>query len=78
MAKPTTPDPVSPGPYPVALMPTWLRALTVVNPLSYEVNALRGLLLGSASNLPADFIVLLVASILGIAVASSLLPRLAR
>jgi ABC-2 type transport system permease protein len=64
--------------YPVALMPAWLRTLTVVNPLSYEVNALRGLLLGTASNLPVDFAVLLVSSILGILVASSLLPRLAR
>ena len=30
--------------YPVALMPGWLQAISHVNPLSYEVDALRGLL----------------------------------
>ena len=36
--------------YPVAVMPEWLRWLSAVNPLSYEVNALRGLLIGSPTN----------------------------
>jgi ABC-2 type transport system permease protein len=49
-----------------------------VNPLSYEVDALRGLLLGTPSHLGTDFAVLLVAAALGIAAASSLLGRLAR
>ena len=34
--------------YPVDVMPQWLRWLSAVNPLSYEVNALRALLLGHA------------------------------
>ncbi|MCX5243047.1 ABC transporter permease [Streptomyces prunicolor] len=64
--------------YPVAIMPGWLQAVSKVNPLSYEVDALRGLLLGTPSHLGTDFAVLLVAAALGIAAASSLLGRLAR
>lgn len=33
--------------YPVALMPGWLQAISRVNPLSYQVDALRGLLIGT-------------------------------
>ncbi|MFG2780491.1 ABC transporter permease [Streptomyces prunicolor] len=64
--------------YPVAIMPGWLQAVSKANPLSYEVDALRGLLLGTPSHLGTDFAVLLVAAALGIAAASSLLGRLAR
>jgi ABC-2 type transport system permease protein len=64
--------------YPVAIMPGWLQALSRVNPLSYEVDALRGLLLHSHSHLPLDFGVLILAVVLGIATASSLVGRLAR
>ncbi|MET7682596.1 ABC transporter permease [Streptomyces sp. NPDC005423] len=64
--------------YPVAVMPGWLQAVSKVNPLSYEVDALRGLLLGTPAHLGADFAVLVVAAVLGVAAASSLLGRLAR
>ncbi len=64
--------------YPVSVMPAWLRVLSRGNPLSYEVSALRGLLLGIPANLPLDFAVLLAALLVGIVVASSLLGRLAR
>ncbi|WP_020127048.1 ABC transporter permease [Streptomyces sp. 303MFCol5.2] len=64
--------------YPVAVMPGWLQAVSKVNPLSYEVDALRGLLLGTPAHLALDFGVLIVAAALGIAAASSLLGRLAR
>ncbi|TQJ46834.1 ABC transporter permease [Streptomyces sp. NBC_00080] len=64
--------------YPVAVMPGWLQAVSKVNPLSYEVDALRGLLLGTPAHLALDFGVLIVAAGLGIAAASSLLGRLAR
>ena len=64
--------------YPVDLMPGWLRAVSHVNPLSYEVDALRGLLLHTHAHLLADFGVLLGAAIVGILVAARLLPRLAR
>ncbi|MFJ4787869.1 ABC transporter permease [Streptomyces sp. NPDC088794] len=64
--------------YPVSVMPGWLQVVSKINPLSYEVDALRGLLLGTPAHLALDFGVLAVAAALGIAAASSLLGRLAR
>ena len=64
--------------YPVALMPGWVRAVSKVNPLTYEVNALRGLLLGVHTSLPTDFGVLVLAVVLAVAAASAILPRLVR
>src|ERR1700730_1349773 len=61
--------------YPVDVMPKWLHLLSTVNPLSYEVRALRALLIGTPFN-PLDVAVLMVAAILGIATASTLLRRL--
>jgi ABC-2 type transport system permease protein len=61
--------------YPVNVMPAWLHVLSRVNPLSYEVDALRALLIGTPFN-PADIAVLVVAAVLGIATASTLLRRL--
>ena len=64
--------------YPVELMPMWLQWINHVNPLSYEVDALRGLLVGTDAQLTLDFGVLVVAAAAMIAIASALLPRLAR
>ncbi|CAN5690147.1 ABC transporter permease [soil metagenome] len=64
--------------YPVDIMPGWLRWLSAVNPLSYEVNALRGLLIGTPSNWLLDIGVLVVAAVFGVVVASALLRRLVR
>lgn len=64
--------------YPVDVMPGWLRWLSAVNPLSYEVNALRALLIGMPGNTLLDVGVLLVAATLGVFTASSLLRRLVR
>ncbi len=64
--------------YPVDIMPTWLRWLSTVNPLSYEVNALRGLLIGTPTNWALDIAVLIAAAVLGVAAASLLLRRLVR
>jgi ABC-2 type transport system permease protein len=61
--------------YPVDVMPAWLHVLSKVNPLSYEVDALRALLIGTAFH-PADIAVLVVAAMLGIITASTLLRRL--
>jgi ABC-2 type transport system permease protein len=49
-----------------------------VNPLSYEVSALRWLLIGVPTNLALDTGVLVGATVAGITVSSLLLPRLAR
>jgi len=64
--------------YPVKIMPGWARALSRVNPLSYEVDALRGLLIGTRANLPLDVGVLVVAVVAGVSAASALIDRLAR
>ncbi len=64
--------------YPSHLMPDWLQVISKINPLSYEVDGLRGVLLGTPSNVALDFCVLLMALLIGVVTASSLLPRLAR
>ncbi|MGW0199807.1 ABC transporter permease [Nonomuraea sp. NPDC003201] len=64
--------------YPTTAMPTWLQYVSAVNPLSYQVDALRGLLLGVPAHLPLDFAVLFAATAIGITAASVLLGRLAR
>jgi ABC-2 type transport system permease protein len=64
--------------YPVNLMPGWLQVINRINPLGYEVTALRTLLIGTPGDLALDFGVLIGAAALMITVASALLPRLAR
>jgi ABC-2 type transport system permease protein len=64
--------------YPTRVMPGWLQAVSRCNPLSYEVDALRGLLVGIPANLWLDTTVLACATVASIAAASALLPRLAK
>ncbi len=64
--------------YPVTLMPVWLQAISRANPLTYEVDALRSLMLrGSASvyGVGLDFGVLILAAGLLVYIASRLYPR---
>jgi ABC-2 type transport system permease protein len=63
--------------YPTAVMPGWLQAISKVNPLTYEVEALRGLLIGTPTTLWLDIVVLVGATVASISCASLLLPRLA-
>ncbi|CAM5766545.1 Daunorubicin/doxorubicin resistance ABC transporter permease protein DrrB [Labrys miyagiensis] len=65
--------------YPVELMPSWLRVISLANPLTYEVDALRALMLeGGASKfgLGTDCAVLIAVSLILMAVAARLYPRL--
>jgi ABC-2 type transport system permease protein len=64
--------------YPAEAMPPWIRWLTYINPLTYEVEALRGLLINTPTNLALDVGVLLVSLVAGVIAAASLLNRLAR
>jgi ABC-2 type transport system permease protein len=64
--------------YPIDVMPEWLRWLSKINPLSYEVDALRALLIGIPSHLALDMVVLTGAAAAGIVAASALLRRLVR
>ena len=64
--------------YPVSVMPGWLQAISKCNPLTYEVEALRGLLVGVPTSLWLDTGVLAGATVAGITAAALLLPRLAK
>jgi ABC-2 type transport system permease protein len=64
--------------YPISAMPVWIRWFSYVNPLSYEVDALRGLLIGTHAHLWLDAIVLAGALVVGVVVAAAVLPRLVR
>ena len=63
--------------YPISLMPTWLKYIAYVNPLSYVVDALRSLLLtGDYSSVPLDMAALLVATVFFASLASVVVKRL--
>jgi ABC-2 type transport system permease protein len=67
--------------YPVAIMPTWLQVVAHANPLTYEVDALRTLMLpGGVSQygLPADFAILVVSAVVLIVVGGKLYPHVVR
>ena len=64
--------------YPEKIMPGWLQAISKCNPLSYQVDALRGLLIGTPAHLGLDLLVLVIATVLAISASAALLPRLAR
>jgi ABC-2 type transport system permease protein len=65
--------------YPLTLMPGWLRVVARINPLSYQVDALRCLMLKgghSQFGLGLDAGVLLLVTALLIVIATRLYPRL--
>lgn len=67
--------------YPISIMPGWLKTLARINPLTYEVDAMRALMLESGRSLygiGVDFVVLLLATIALMGLASRLYPNLAR
>jgi ABC-2 type transport system permease protein len=64
--------------YPIAIMPRWLQIVSRINPLSYEVDALRGLMLAggsSAMGLRLDFAVLVIATSIAVAIAARMYPK---
>jgi ABC-2 type transport system permease protein len=59
-------------------MPDWLKVVATINPLSYVVEILRGLLItGNLSNIFLDLGILLGMIVLAIMIATKLYPRLA-
>jgi ABC-2 type transport system permease protein len=65
--------------YPLGLMPAWLRALSRVNPLTYQVDALRSLMVvggGTTFGVGLDFLMLTVALLILISVATKLYPNI--
>jgi len=64
--------------YPMTMMPGWLQVLAHINPLSYEVDAIRTMMLVNTSSvlgLGLDFAVLILAVTIAIVVESKLYPR---
>jgi ABC-2 type transport system permease protein len=65
--------------YPLEIMPTWLRYLSRANPLTYEVDALRALMIRGASSvfgIGTDFTVLVIGSGILVMVAARLYGRM--
>ncbi|HEX4625677.1 MAG TPA: ABC transporter permease [Solirubrobacteraceae bacterium] len=62
--------------YPLAIMPGWLHVIARVNPLTYEVQGLREMLVGvGGGELGLDFGVVFVFTALMVALATRLYPR---
>jgi ABC-2 type transport system permease protein len=69
--------------YPMTLMPPWLQVVAHLNPLTYQIDGLRLLLLPSGEALPplglaTDFAVLIVALIVLATLSARLYPHLVR
>ena len=67
--------------YPISLMPRWLQVVAHVNPLTYEVDALRALMLAQGSStygLGLDFGALVAAMAILVALAAWLYPTVVR
>jgi len=65
--------------YPITMMPPWLQAIAKVNPLSYEVDALRDLMLSAGRSqfgLPLDFAALALVVCGLVVIATRMYPRL--
>jgi ABC-2 type transport system permease protein len=65
--------------YPIDRMPNWLKIISSANPLTYEVDALRALMLiGGTSRIgiPMDLIVLIGVAALLMTIAARLYPRM--
>ena len=66
--------------YPISIMPTWLQVVSHANPLTYEVDALRGLMLAGGQmtyGFGVDLLVLVVATTILVLIGSVLYPRVA-
>ncbi|MFL6213329.1 MAG: ABC transporter permease [Blastocatellia bacterium] len=64
--------------YPIELMPGWLRVISTINPLTYEVDALRTLMLRdwpSGFGIGVDFAVLLTTTVVLVIIGARLYPR---
>lgn len=64
--------------YPISIMPTWLQAISSVNPLTYEVDALRAMMVvGGATvyGISVDLVMLLMSTAALVIAAARLYPR---
>jgi len=66
--------------YPISMMPVWLQIISHANPLTYEVDALRALMLENGTStfgLPVDFAILLAATAIAVMIGAKVYPRVA-
>jgi len=66
--------------YPISIMPGWLKTLAHINPLTYEVDAMRAMMVVGGHSLYGiglDFMVLLATIVALVGLASRLYPNLA-
>jgi ABC-2 type transport system permease protein len=64
--------------YPISMMPGWLQIVSHANPLTYEVDALRALMLArgtSSLGLGLDFSILVVATVIAVVIGAKVYPR---
>jgi ABC-2 type transport system permease protein len=65
--------------YPISMMPDWLRVISRLNPMTYEVDALRTLMLSgqtSGFGLAVDFAVLLTTTVVMVIIGARVYPRI--
>jgi ABC-2 type transport system permease protein len=65
--------------YPLSLMPGWLKTVSYLNPLTYEVDALRALMLDKGSSdygIGADFAILFIVAAILTVIAARLYRRM--
>ncbi len=67
--------------YPISMMPGWLKVISRINPLTYQVDLLRGAMIAGGTHsfsVIGDLCVLLGATIIAVLIAAKLYPGLAR
>jgi ABC-2 type transport system permease protein len=67
--------------YPISIMPDWLKAIAHFNPLTYEVDALRTLMISGGTSLYGltfDFAFLIISMIVLTVIAAIVYPSIAR
>ena len=66
--------------YPISIMPGWLQVISYINPLTYEVDALRSLMLAGGTSqygIGLDLLILVLATTILVAIGARLYPRVA-
>jgi ABC-2 type transport system permease protein len=64
--------------YPISMMPGWMRVISYINPLTYEVDALRALMIKnweSEFGVGIDFCLLIASTIVLVMIGARLYPR---
>jgi ABC-2 type transport system permease protein len=64
--------------YPISMMPNWLQAISQINPLTYEVDALRGLMITGGSSIYGvglDLLILFAGMVALVMIGSKVYPR---